>query len=387
MTSSARRKESQRVLRSREEVLREQFLEKLDRATAITGERFAGEELLELEDADALLELAMDLVAEQLSIIAAGRDRSAELCRLVNELSGAQRELHAFRTDQRTTALANVQEGLSRLRGVTSLRDLLRKATEEVCHSCGFDRAVVFRVDGNELLAEDAHVRDDLDRSAQLLAAARVERLDLTPTLFETETLRRRIPRIVERENDLPRPRRLLAGAFDDQPYVVAPVAPEGRVIGMIAADASLSGRRLDRLDRDTLWTFAEGFGYAVERSVLRERLRLFREEMLQLVGSTQDAVAKLGDLEMELSNLDEGVAAPAARVLGATEGSNESLLSRRELEVMRLLAAGETNGSIAERLVISENTVKKHVGQILRKLHAANRAEAVSHFLGRNGH
>jgi DNA-binding CsgD family transcriptional regulator len=371
---------------SREEMLREQLQEKLDRATAATGQAFVGEELLDLEDADGLLELTLDLVAEQLATIAAARDRRGELCRLVNELIGAQRELHAFRTDQRTTALANVQEGLSRLRGVTSLRDLLRKATEEVCRSCGFDRAVVFRVDGNRLLAEDAQVRDDGDRSAELLAAAREERLDLTPAQFETETLRRRIPRIVEREDDPPRPRGLLAGVFGGQSYVVAPVAPEGRVIGLIAADASLSGRTLDGLDRDTLWTFAEGLGYAVERSLLREGVRRHREEMLRLVGSTQDAVAELGNLEMELSNPDEGVTAPAARMLGATEEDSEPVLSRRELEVMRLLAAGETNGSIAERLVISENTVKKHVGQILRKLHAANRAEAVSHFLGRNG-
>jgi DNA-binding NarL/FixJ family response regulator len=63
--------------------------------------------------------------------------------------------------------------------------------------------------------------------------------------------------------------------------------------------------------------------------------------------------------------------------------GGEGSTLTRREVEVLRLMAAGDTNGRIARRLVISEGTVKSHVKHILRKLGAANRAEAVSRWLG----
>jgi DNA-binding NarL/FixJ family response regulator len=49
---------------------------------------------------------------------------------------------------------------------------------------------------------------------------------------------------------------------------------------------------------------------------------------------------------------------------------------------VLRRLAAGETNARIASRLVISDGTVKSHIKHILRKLGAANRAEAVSKYL-----
>ncbi len=52
--------------------------------------------------------------------------------------------------------------------------------------------------------------------------------------------------------------------------------------------------------------------------------------------------------------------------------------LSRRELEVLRLLATGVTNAELARELVISVNTAKKHVANILRKLDAPNRAKAV---------
>ena len=53
--------------------------------------------------------------------------------------------------------------------------------------------------------------------------------------------------------------------------------------------------------------------------------------------------------------------------------------LTRRELEILRHLAAGQTNRRIAERLVISERTAAHHVSSILSKLHVATRGEAAS--------
>ena len=53
--------------------------------------------------------------------------------------------------------------------------------------------------------------------------------------------------------------------------------------------------------------------------------------------------------------------------------------LSDRELQVLRLLAAGKSNQQIAEELVVVLDTVKKHVGHILDKLGAANRTQAVA--------
>jgi LuxR family maltose regulon positive regulatory protein len=53
--------------------------------------------------------------------------------------------------------------------------------------------------------------------------------------------------------------------------------------------------------------------------------------------------------------------------------------LSRRELEVLRLLAAGKSNQQIADELVVTLATVKSHVGHILGKLAAANRTQAVA--------
>jgi two-component system, NarL family, response regulator LiaR len=71
-----------------------------------------------------------------------------------------------------------------------------------------------------------------------------------------------------------------------------------------------------------------------------------------------------------------------AARVLENIRGENNeeqplfTELTDRELDVLKLIANGMTNSQIAEKLVISENTVKGHVSNILSKLHLADRTQ-----------
>ena len=56
--------------------------------------------------------------------------------------------------------------------------------------------------------------------------------------------------------------------------------------------------------------------------------------------------------------------------------------LTEREVDVLRLVARGLTNQEIAEALVISERTVANHIGNILSKLHLANRTQAALYAL-----
>jgi DNA-binding NarL/FixJ family response regulator len=62
-----------------------------------------------------------------------------------------------------------------------------------------------------------------------------------------------------------------------------------------------------------------------------------------------------------------------------AAEGIAAESLTARELEVLRLLASGDANKQIAAKLRMSEHTAKFHVAQILAKLGAVSRTEAVT--------
>jgi DNA-binding CsgD family transcriptional regulator len=53
--------------------------------------------------------------------------------------------------------------------------------------------------------------------------------------------------------------------------------------------------------------------------------------------------------------------------------------LTRRELEVLRLVAAGATNQSVARRLWVTDETVKFHLSNIYRRLDVRNRGEATA--------
>ena len=87
-----------------------------------------------------------------------------------------------------------------------------------------------------------------------------------------------------------------------------------------------------------------------------------------------------LGCLAQVLRAFDGKDAGPGARreAAAAVPGLVEQLTAR-ELEILVLLATGTPNPRIAEELVITVDTVKKHVSHLLAKLGAANRTEAVT--------
>jgi NarL family two-component system response regulator LiaR len=72
-----------------------------------------------------------------------------------------------------------------------------------------------------------------------------------------------------------------------------------------------------------------------------------------------------------------------AARVIRELHGARGDVvnpfteLTEREMEILKLIANGMSNSEIADHLVISENTVKGHVSNILSKLHLADRTQA----------
>ncbi|HEY2162224.1 MAG TPA: response regulator transcription factor, partial [Solirubrobacteraceae bacterium] len=69
----------------------------------------------------------------------------------------------------------------------------------------------------------------------------------------------------------------------------------------------------------------------------------------------------------------------------GHVVASEDCPLTTRELEILKLVADGSTNGEIARRLWVTEQTVKFHLSNIYRKLEVGNRTQA-SHYAHVNG-
>lgn len=89
------------------------------------------------------------------------------------------------------------------------------------------------------------------------------------------------------------------------------------------------------------------------------------------------DAVRKAARGEVVMTSQVAKRVMQELRQGGRTPTPLDSDLSEREVEVLRLIAEGRSNTEISERLVISEHTVKRHVSNILSKLHLADRTQA----------
>lgn len=297
------------------------------------------------------------------------------LCGLVIDLNQLALDLSLYELGLRTRRLADCSAGLNRLRALPGSTDVLEQVCEEVVRRCGFGRAVLSRVSGGSwkpwlgFFSDDAEFdswfTDWIDQGIPLDGHSPEKRMltERRPTLvYDTETA--------------PVHRPIIVDSGRSRSYVVAPILRGGDVVGFLHADHHPLHRRADEADRDVLWAFAEGFGHIYERTLLLERLRAQRDQVRDVLFSAVESMNELCESSIDLAR-ERGPehAGPPGRM-------PVERLTAREGEVFELMAAGASNGAIAEQLFITGDTVKSHVKHILRKLGAANRAEAVSKWL-----
>jgi DNA-binding NarL/FixJ family response regulator len=99
-----------------------------------------------------------------------------------------------------------------------------------------------------------------------------------------------------------------------------------------------------------------------------------------RLVGVVQAALAGDGAVPPDLLGRLLNQVGSLQRELLAPRGLTFTGLTTRELEVLRLVAAGETNKAIAAALTLSERTVDRHVSNIVAKLGVSSRAAATAY-------
>lgn len=131
---------------------------------------------------------------------------------------------------------------------------------------------------------------------------------------------------------------------------------------------AMMDGEQSDRL-ADMIY---QGIDSCVPRGIMRgclvKTVKLAcRAGILCLPGSFKKKMLSVGEE-------NPAVTGPSVKT---TNGKKESL-TRREMEILQLMATNYSNREIAGKLYISEPTVKTHVSSILRKLGQNNRAQAV---------
>lgn len=95
---------------------------------------------------------------------------------------------------------------------------------------------------------------------------------------------------------------------------------------------------------------------------------------------NAKDFLEMINGLERGEAAITRNLTTRLLKHLSTPESESErSLLSEREVEILRLVSAGGSNRAIAEQLSISENTVKYHLKNIQHKLGVSNRTEAVT--------
>jgi LuxR family transcriptional regulator, regulator of acetate metabolism len=311
-----------------------------------------------------------------------------------DELSQPVREHHAAvervrnRYDGRFEALADVHRAVEELRTITSPASILTGAPAALSGASKLRRVLLSLTGDGRMVAEAAYFADDPAGAAAAVQRLHAEPIRLEHPLIETEVLRRRRATIIDDAQVHPRVDRRLVEVMGWTSYAAAPLVVGSHVIGMLHADRG-GEQRVDVLDRDVLWEFTSMLAHAYESASLRRALRHEREQMREFLDWLGARSSELTDAPLRLATMQRPrreILSPPPPTAGAQPRDDrvvfEGLLTRRELDVLRLLADGNSNKAIAEALVISDGTVKFHVNSILRKLRVANRAEAVSRYL-----
>jgi LuxR family transcriptional regulator, regulator of acetate metabolism len=299
----------------------------------------------------------------------------------------ALREQLAREAIARLRVIEGVRAAVARLADAGPVSEIIERAPAEAAAAIALDRVLLSRVEDGWLIGEALHWEGDAKSAEQTLARLRAAPAQIAYPLVEGELLRRRRAAIVTAADGDPATRQANWDVMRWDGYVAAPVIMEGRVAGFLHGDRITSHPRtphppeLRAVDRDGLARFAEGFSDVYERAVLRRRLRVERQELRRIATWADARTAELSDGAIDLARdrqpaEGEDAERPPAR------SALRDLLTPRELDVLEHLVRGETNADIARSLVLSEGTVKFHVKNILRKMNAANRAEATSRYL-----
>ncbi|MFZ1994608.1 MAG: LuxR C-terminal-related transcriptional regulator [Solirubrobacteraceae bacterium] len=295
--------------------------------------------------------------------------------RALVDLLTLERELLELDYVRRADALERVSEAVRRLGELGSPEGLLTRGAAELGAGSEFDRVIISEIVEGRLVPLTIWAGGDQAGADGALAELGETTIRLEYPLLEYEVARRHIPEVVVVADAGARTPAPLVQCLGWESYAVAALAVGNTTIGLLHADAAHSRRTVDSLDGEVVGRYAEELAGVFERAVLRHTLELHRAEL----------GAAVHWMSVRLGRLEDAAGLMSPRNPEGDARLVESLTAR-ELDVLRLLARGNTNLAIATALVVREGTVKYHVKNILRKLGATNRADAVARFVRAGG-
>ena len=213
------------------------------------------------------------------------------------------------------------------------------------------------------------------------------EAVDLLERLLRRQPEHRKVARIPAL--DLLARARIARGELDEARSAVAALREAERLVGTVplraCADLAEGMLAAAAADHDRARTLLEDAVDGFEASGAPFEAARARIELATSLGALGRGSAAHAEASAAFASLialgADTEAARAQRLLGQPgEGQALPELTRREREVARLLTEGLTNRQIAERLVVSEHTVHRHVANILRKLDVSSRTAAAAH-------
>jgi DNA-binding CsgD family transcriptional regulator len=282
----------------------------------------------------------------------------------------------------RLAAYERVRQAVDSLAHLGPASEIIDRCAEAAATAADLDRVVFSRIDNGRLVVEHLHTGGGHDNGTgeQLL---RRSPLRLSYPLLECELLRRRQARLVADIDHSQPARYAFLELLGWREYIAAPILVDTAAVGFLHGDRAATRRPLAQLDADALEHFAAGFALVFERAVLRRRLRDQRREIRRISSWAEAQAGELSEGPVELSgNRAEQQDPRAGAPELLTEDGLATHLTTREIDVLRLMADGRTNGEIGRVLFVSEGTVKFHVKNILRKMQASNRADASARYL-----
>jgi DNA-binding CsgD family transcriptional regulator len=329
---------------------------------------------------DAALATAEQQLWNLAEACSGGADTAAQAASamvLSREAAVVRNSLLTWEMGRRHEATHKADQALQRLRSAATVDEFVSILPHEIV-DLGYLRALFSWVDQMRWVARSAHSINGSAESKLLVQVGQQRPFRDLRGMFEFEMVQRRQPILHHgiRKSDRVHPD--LIKVTQSDALLGVPLMSGNSVVGFVSLDVNLASGTVDEFDRDLMGFLLGGAGIALDRIHALEGLSTLQTDAERISEAAQALLGKLGHTISPVAT-DFGRPFAHQELPAGPPAQYSSILTRREEQVLELVARGLTNSQIGDRLYITEGTAKSHVKSVLRKLEVSNRTEAAA--------